>query len=98
MTDTPFDIFTVSGLEPVAQAFKDNFENNLEHGAQFCVFQKGELLVDLKGGWADRQKTQAVKKDTLFSVFSSGKAMAALVIAHLADQDRLGYNLSLIHI
>ena len=92
MTDTPFDIFTVSGLEPVAQAFKDNFENNLEHGAQFCVFQKGELLVDLKGGWADRQKTQAVKKDTLFSVFSSGKAMAALVIAHLADQDRLGYN------
>jgi len=92
MTDTPFDIFTVSGLEPVAQAFKDNFENNLEHGAQFCVFKKGELLVDLKGGWADRQKTQAVKKDTLFSVFSSGKAMAALVIAHLADQDRLGYN------
>ena len=92
MTDTPFDIFTVSGLEPVAQAFKDNFENNLEHGAQFCVFQKGELLVDLKGGWADRQKTQAVKKDTLFTVFSSGKAMAALVIAHLADQDRLGYN------
>ena len=92
MTDTPFDIFTVSGLEPVAQAFKDNFENILEHGAQFCVFQKGELLVDLKGGWADRQKTQAVKKDTLFSVFSSGKAMAALVIAHLADQDRLGYN------
>ena len=92
MTDTPFDIFTKSGFEPTANAFKANFENDLEHGAQFCVFQKGELLVDLKGGWADRGKTAPVKAETLFSVFSSGKAMAALVIAHLADQDRLGYN------
>ena len=92
MTDTPFDIFTKPGFEPTAEAFKANFENELEHGAQFCVFQNGELLVDLKGGWADRAKTAPVKDDTLFSVFSSGKAMAALVIAHLADQDRLGYN------
>ena len=92
MTDTPFDIFTKPGFEPTAEAFKANFENELEHGAQFCVFQNGELLVDLKGGWADRAKTTPVKDDTLFSVFSSGKAMAALVIAHLADQDRLGYN------
>ena len=92
MTDTSFDIFTKPGFEPTAEAFKANFENELEHGAQFCVFQNGELLVDLKGGWADRAKTTPVKDDTLFSVFSSGKAMAALVIAHLADQDRLGYN------
>ena len=92
MTDTPFDIFTKPGFEPIADVFKANFENDLEHGAQFCVFQNGELLVDLKGGWADRGKTAPVKAETLFSVFSSGKAMAALVIAHLADQDRLGYN------
>ena len=92
MTDTPFDIFTASGLEPVAKAFKTNFENELEHGAQFCVYRDDERLVDLKGGWSDRKKTQPVKEDTLFSVFSSGKAMAALVIAHLADLDRLGYN------
>lgn len=92
MTDTPFDIFTASGFEPAADAFKANFEEGFEHGAQFCVFQKGELLVDLKGGWSDRKKSEPVKDDTLFSVFSSGKAMAALIIAHLADQDRLGYN------
>ena len=92
MTDTPFDVFTAPGLDPVAEAFKANFEDGLEHGAQFCVYKNGELLVDLKGGWADRKKATPVKSDTLFSVFSSGKAMAALVIAHLADQDRLGYN------
>ena len=92
MTDTPFESFTATGFDPVMDAFKANFENDLEHGAQFCVFRNGDLLVDLKGGWADRKKTQPITSETLFSVFSSGKAMAALVIAHLADQDRLGYN------
>lgn len=92
MTLTPFETFTQNGLEPVSEAFKANFENELELGAQFCAYQNGELLVDLKGGWADRKQTQPVNEGTLFSVFSSGKAVAALVIAHLADQDRLGYN------
>jgi CubicO group peptidase (beta-lactamase class C family) len=92
MTDTPFDIFVAPGLEPVANAFKANFEDGLELGAQFCAYRNGELLVDFKGGWSDRQKTKAVNGTTLFSVFSSGKAMAALVIAHLAELDRLGYN------
>ncbi|WP_051279911.1 serine hydrolase domain-containing protein [Hellea balneolensis] len=92
MTSIPFDIFVASGLEPVADAFKANFQDGLEYGAQFCAYRNGELILDLKGGWTDRKKTQAVSGDTLFSVYSSGKAMAAMVIAHLADQDRLGYN------
>lgn len=92
MTDTPFDNSVKPGFERVADAFIANFEDNLELGAQFCIYQKGELLIDLKGGWSDRAKTTPVKDDTLFSVFSSGKAPAALVIAHLADKDRLGYN------
>ena len=92
MTDTPFNVFTAPNFEKVAGAFKANFEEGLDHGAQFCVFQNGALIVDLQGGWADRRAERPVTNDTLFSVFSSGKAAAALVIAHLADQDRLGYN------
>jgi len=33
MTDTPFETYVASGLEPVADAFKANFEEGLEHGA-----------------------------------------------------------------
>lgn len=91
-TPTPFDIFSVAGLETAVQAFQDNFKDTDELGAQFCLMQNGEILLDLKGGWADRSKTHPVKDDTLFGVYSSGKAMAALVIAHLAEEDRLGYN------
>ena len=92
MNPIPYSIFTQSGFEAVAEAFKANFKDGLDHGAQFCVFQDDELVINLTGGWADRKKTQAVTASTLFSVFSSGKAVAALVIAHLVDQDRIGYD------
>ena len=65
-----------------------------ELGFQFCVMRHGETLVDIRGGWTDRKQTEEVAENTLFAVFSSGKAMAALVIAWLAEDDRLGYNQS----
>ena len=92
MTDTPFEFFIETGFDRVAEAFAANFTDESELGAQFCVYQNGTLLVDLKGGFADRQKQIAVTDDTLFSVYSSGKAMAALAIAHLVDQDKIGYD------
>jgi len=92
MTETPFDIQAVDGLDVAVQAFRYNFETTDELGAQFCLMQNGKVLLDLKGGWTGRDKSMPVNDDTLFGVYSSGKAMAALVIAHLAEEDRLGYN------
>jgi len=102
MTDTPFDLIHAPGLEPVAEAFRANFSHEgspqqiSELGAQFAVYRNGVPLIDFKGGWADRAKTKAVEDDTLMAVYSSGKTAAALVIAWLADQDRLGYD-QLVH-
>ena len=90
--DIPFTNFTRAGFESVETAFKDNFYNGEELGAQFCAYQNGRLLVDFCGGWRNRQKTQPVTDTTLFSIYSSGKVAAALVIAHLVDQDRIGYD------
>ncbi len=92
MNDTPFTLFAQDGFDPVTEAFKANFSEELELGAQFCIYRGDELIIDLMGGWADLKKTQAVTDQTLFSVYSSGKAAAALVIAHLVDQDRIGYD------
>ena len=88
----PFDNFTKAGFEKAQAAFTANFEAALELGAQFCAYQNGELILDLKGGWTDRQKQTPVTERTLFSAYSSGKAMAALVIAYLVDQDKIGYD------
>ena len=54
--------------------------------------QNGKTLIDIGAGWTDRRRTLSVNEDTLFAVFSSGKAAAALVIAWLVEQDRIGYD------
>jgi len=92
MTDTPYNFFTAPGFERVADRFKANFDAGLEHGAAFYVMRNGTPIVDLKGGWADRQKTKPLSDDHLVAVFSSGKAVVSLLIALLAQDDRLGYN------
>lgn len=97
MTDTPFDLIHAPGLDVVAETFRANFSHEDDDdqvkdlGAQFSVYRNGVPLIDFKGGWADRAKTKAVEDNTLMAVYSSGKTAAALVIAWLADQDRLGY-------
>ena len=91
MSDYPFSLDAHSRFDPVKAAFKQNFEDDREFGAGFAIFKDGEMLVDFVGGWADRKKTEPVTRKHLFSVFSSGKAMAALAIAWLAEEDRLGY-------
>lgn len=92
MTDIPFQNASDQSFAPVFEAFKANFNEGLELGAQFCAYQHGQLLIDLKGGWSNRAKDTAVSDKTLFPVYSSGKAMAALVIASLVDQDKIGYD------
>lgn len=91
MSETPFDIQTSSKFHAVADAFRANFDDGLEHGANFCAVQNGKVIIDMIGGWADRQKTKPLTRDHLIAVFSSGKAVAALLIAMLADDDRFGY-------
>lgn len=92
MTEIPCDLSISPQFNTVAEVFRNNFEDGGEHGASFCVFRNHDLIVDLKGGWADRKKTKAFDGNTLASVFSSGKAVAALVIAYLVDEDRLSYD------
>jgi len=73
-----FQIMTSANASDAGEAFKYNFTEHDELGAQFCLMRDGETLLDLKGGWVDRRKTEPVKDNTLFGVYSSGKAIAAL--------------------
>lgn len=98
MTDIPFELSADPRFSRVKDVFTANFENGGEHGASFCVYRHGELVVDFKGGWADRKRTRTFTGETLASVFSSGKAVAALVIAYLADEDRFSYDTPVSHI
>ncbi len=75
----------------VRTAFQANFAEGLELGARFALAIEGDILIDLMGGWADREKTKLFAEDTLTPVFSTTKAIAAFMIARLVDQGRLAY-------
>ena len=80
------------GFDKVRSVFEASFKDGLEAGAGFCVIRDGETLVDLIGGSKDRKGEQAWQADTLVPVFSTTKAICALVIAWLVEQDALSYD------
>lgn len=75
----------------VKDAFARNFDEGAELGARFTVCLDGEPVIDLMGGWADRAKTRPWADDTLAPIFSTGKAVMALMMARLVEQGRLDY-------
>lgn len=79
------------GFERVADAFAENFTDGGELGAGFAATLEGETIVDLWGGYADRKKERLWDADTLAPVYSTTKAIAALVIARLVEQHALDY-------
>ena len=77
------------GYEPVRDAFAANFAERGEVGAAVCVRVRGEVVVDLWGGWADEARTRPWCEDTLVNVYSVGKAVAAALVLRLVDEGRL---------
>ena len=74
---------------PVVEAFGRNIDAGLDLGASYCHTVEGETVVDIWGGWLDREKTEPWRRDTLINVFSTTKTMAALTCLLLADRGEL---------
>jgi len=73
-------------FEKVRDAFAANFAAGKEVGASFAATIEGEPVVDLWAGHADAALTRPWRRDTIVNVFSTTKAMAALVAHVLADR------------
>lgn len=79
----------------VKDAFAANFtdapEGLDERGARVSVCVDGEVVVDLMAGWADTVQTVPYGETTLTPVFSTGKAVMALLIATCVERGLLDY-------
>lgn len=76
----------------VKDAFAANFAENLELGACFAVFHEGELVLDLIGGFSDRERRTPWTEKTLACVYSSGKMAVALLVARAVSDGALDYD------
>lgn len=79
-------------FDAVREAFAANFAEGKELGARFAACIDGEVVVDLWGGIADRRTGAAFDERTLTQLFSTTKAIAALLIARLVDAGKLAYD------
>ena len=58
-------------------------------GGSVAVFVDGQPVVDVWGGFADRQRSNPWQRDTITNVFSVTKTMTALCALILADRGQL---------
>ncbi|EYC41843.1 hypothetical protein Y032_0553g3354 [Ancylostoma ceylanicum] len=86
------DGIAVDGFEDVKEVFQSNFRDRLEHdGAALAVYHKGKLVVDLWGGWADRENDRNWTRDTIANIFSCTKSVAAICVAMKVDKKECAY-------
>jgi CubicO group peptidase (beta-lactamase class C family) len=76
------------GFEPVREAFANNLAES-EVGAACCVYWNGEPVVDIWGGFADRESGRPWQRDTAALVFSSTKGITAALVHLLAQRDQI---------
>ena len=75
----------------VERRFRDQLSPlRLFPGAVLAVFRRGQLVLDLAGGYTDTQRGELVNADSLFPLFSGTKPFAAVALWQQIERGRLG--------
>ena len=69
----------------VEETFRAAFERGDELGASVSVTLDGASVVDLWAGWADEERNEPWRRDTLVNLFSTTKGMTAICALRLVD-------------
>ena len=75
-----------SRFAAVGEAFAEKFARHGEVGAACAVLHRGEVVVDVHGGWADRASGRRWDAETLQLVFSATKGVTAACLLWLAER------------
>jgi len=88
----PVDGEAAERFQPVRAAFTRSFEDLGEVGAAFCLRLRGEVVVDVWGGWQDAARTRAWERDTLVNAYSVGKGILSGLLMCVVEDGKLGYD------
>jgi CubicO group peptidase (beta-lactamase class C family) len=73
-------------VETLQKILDDYVDSGKECGLQLTIYQGGKLAADLCSGYTDASRTCKVTKDSLFPIFSSGKAVMATAFLMLWEE------------
>jgi CubicO group peptidase (beta-lactamase class C family) len=82
----------VPGWEPVRDALLEGFHNGQDHGAGVAVYHRGTCVVDVMGGWQDREHTIPYGPDALQTVFSTTKGIMSIAVAMCVQRGLINYS------
>ena len=81
-----------SNFQNVADKFLNNLSSDEEIGASYTVIQNGSILIDIYGGYKNKEQDDPWLLDTLVGVHSTGKGIISMLIAILIDKGLLNLN------
>lgn len=83
--------FVADGFEKLKESFQEIISQAPDSGAAVSIWQKGENVVNLWGGLADKDAQTPWKEDTKVVVFSCTKGLMSLALAHLYQSGKIRY-------
>jgi CubicO group peptidase (beta-lactamase class C family) len=73
----------------VRELFEQSFENGAELGAGLNVVVGGREVIDLWGGYTDKDRSRPWRRDTLANVYSTTKGITAIAAHQLVERGEL---------
>ena len=95
--DAPVQGYCDPRFQAVRDQFQQNFVDQSENGAALAVSLKGELVIDLWGGWMDAAQTKPWAEDTIVCCYSVGKAITAILAWRLVERGDLDLDQPVAH-
>ena len=75
--------------ERIAPLFQENFQRFGELGAALSIWQDGEHLFDLRGGFRDTKREQPWTEDTIVLVWSATKGIGSACLLHALQENKI---------
>ncbi len=75
--------------EQIALLFQENFQRFGELGAALSIYQNGEPVLDLQGGFRDTKREQSWTEDTIVLVWSATKGIGSGCLLHTLQENKI---------
>jgi CubicO group peptidase (beta-lactamase class C family) len=73
----------------IAPLLQENFQRFGELGAALSIWQNGEPLLDLHGGFRDTKREQPWTEDTIVLVWSATKGIGSVCLLHALQENKI---------
>ena len=75
----------------VKELFNELHSTDREIGSSFAVYKNGNPIIDIWGGYSDKDRQNKWEKDTLATVWSTTKGVAAITLAYAYEKGLFDY-------